>query len=912
MNKIWLEFGHLKKYADFILLHHVDDVAREEIGRAKFLQLSILEVFKDMSQEQLLDFSKEKIREYLQQIVQDNIIDAISENAANWMSNNIPGIPRERISASDVSLINNIRKHSLLKFIPFFTTDQTETLSIISELQDLQAYQQSISIQVYSDIQKDLLFQAKELSQTIINTSPDRVLAFDTDLKVTEWNKTLELATGIHKSDILGKNVFEFFPMFEQTEEGKSLRKVLKGEHVKLNNLPFRNTKGFYKADIVPLYNEFNDIIGGLSRITDITERKLAEESIRKSEQQLMEAQEIAHFGSYDWDIVHDSTTVSAELYRIFGASPGDPDFSYNIHFQKVIHPEDAIRVAQDLQKAFESLQPYESEFRIVLPHGITKFVSSRGKVVADEHGKAIRLIGTVQDISPRKQAEHELQTLNAELEQRVSQRTKALEDSEKRYRFMAESVPAVVWTANPDGSIDYYNKKLTDYTGLAAEEITGSGWKTLPYPQDMQVTIDAWESALKSGKEFKVEHRIKVKSGNYRWMQSRALPLKDATGKIAKWFGTTIDIEDEKLAERRLKESEEKYRVLSESIPQLIWTCSANGDADYFNKQWLRYTGQTMEQALHSGWTTALHPHDLARTIKKWSKAVSSKTRYQAQYRLRRQDGNYRWFLAKGLPIKNKNGEVIKWFGTTTDIHDQKITEAELIQKNEQLVSINNDLDNFIYTASHDLKAPVSNIEGLINAMMEPIEQGSQEESVELLNMMKNSVTRFKTTIRDLTEIAKIQKEALEDVEDIDCKEVIDDVLQSINDIIVSNHACIELDLHDITGFKFSRKNFKSIVYNLLSNGIKYRDHLRPPLVKLSLKKTDKFICLTVSDNGLGIEETKIGKMFAMFKRFHDHVEGTGIGLYLVKKIVDNAGGKINVESKLGEGTSFYVYLPA
>lgn len=235
----------------------------------------------------------------------------------------------------------------------------------------------------------------------------------------------------------------------------------------------------------------------------------------------------------------------------------------------------------------------------------------------------------------------------------------------------------------------------------------------------------------------------------------------------------------------------------------------------------------------------------------------------------------------------------------------------SELIEKNLELVKINNDLDNFIYTASHDLKAPVSNIEGLIHALTDSISESSRKDEIvkSILSMILASIDRFKTTIQDLTEITKIQKNVDEEIATINIPEMIEDVKLSIRDMIINSDAKIKVECNCPT-IVFSKKNFKSILYNLISNAIKYRAYDRTPEISIVAKELDDYNLLMVEDNGLGIDEKKKGQMFTMFKRFHDHVEGTGVGLYIVKRIIDNAGGKIEVDSKLNKGTAFRLYF--
>ena len=235
----------------------------------------------------------------------------------------------------------------------------------------------------------------------------------------------------------------------------------------------------------------------------------------------------------------------------------------------------------------------------------------------------------------------------------------------------------------------------------------------------------------------------------------------------------------------------------------------------------------------------------------------------------------------------------------------------AELEDINSELKKVNSDLDNFVYTASHDLKAPMSNIEGLMTALTDMVGVNDpNREMDDLIAMINKSIDRFKKTIQDLTEITKIQKGLDGDSEIINLEEMIEDVKLSIHEVIMESGAQIICNLKECNNVKFSRKNLKSVIFNLLSNAIKYRSPERKANVVITAKQEKDYVVICVKDNGLGMNIKDTTKIFSMFKRLHDHVEGSGVGLYLVKRIVTNAGGKIEVESEIGEGSTFTVYI--
>ncbi|WP_198172487.1 PAS domain-containing protein [Hymenobacter ginkgonis] len=234
-----------------------------------------------------------------------------------------------------------------------------------------------------------------------------------------------------------------------------------------------------------------------------------------------------------------------------------------------------------------------------------------------------------------------------------------------------------------------------------------------------------------------------------------------------------------------------------------------------------------------------------------------------------------------------------------------------ELAAANQQLIRTNSDLDNFIYTASHDLRTPITNIEGLLQALRLELPTPVQGEEVGyIMGLMQESINRFKGTIGYLTEVSSLQKEYEQPTANVYLAEIIKDVLLDLAPRVKQTGAQFDTDVAECPAIAFSRKNLRSVVYNLLSNAIKYRSPERPLRVQLRSQQVEDYVLLEVRDNGLGLDLARTPKLFGMFQRFHTHVDGSGLGLYMVKKMVENAGGKIEVQSQVGVGTVFSVYF--
>jgi len=365
-------------------------------------------------------------------------------------------------------------------------------------------------------------------------------------------------------------------------------------------------------------------------------------------------------------------------------------------------------------------------------------------------------------------------------------------------------------------------------------------------------------------------------------------------------------EVTDQVRARQKIEESEARFRIMADAAPNQVWAVNPEGNIRYANQAFLNFVGTSLAQYQATGWSAYLHPEELDLAQQTLQAAIRTRTLYGLEHRMRRPDGQYRWLLSQGAPSFYPNGELYGYVGSAIDITDLK-------QANEQLVRINVDLDNFIYTASHDLKAPISNIEGLLYLLQEelPAEVAQQDAVGATLVRMFHSVERFKRTIDHLTEISKLQKENAPTTTLVNLALLVEDVRQDLLPQLQAVGARLVVDVPDLPPVQFSEKNLRSVVYNLLSNAVKYRSPARTPHIDVRAHIRPGHTVLEVHDNGLGLATSQLARLFGMFQRFHDHVEGTGIGLYMVKRMVENVGGRIEVHSQFGAGTTFFVFLP-
>ncbi|MBO9702196.1 MAG: CHASE domain-containing protein [Sporocytophaga sp.] len=471
----------------------------------------------------------------------------------------------------------------------------------------------------------------------------------------------------------------------------------------------------------------------------------------------------------------------------------------------------------------------------------------------------------------------------------------------------ITDTVTAAIFVINRNGFVTFINPAVTKITGYRPEDFREKTFYDVmhqsrkgPY-KNFDPARNIYQTILQGIHVHDQEDILISKDGRLFPALCSASPILENGVPL----GTLVEVKDitgEKKAKETIAKNLETKNFLLEAMPDKVWTADGNGIFNFFGHNWEQYSGHTINEFLKKGMDLITYFEDKVQNDKTITQLLQEHKPFQIEHRFKREDGEYRWHLTRGFPQMSKNGDVEMWVGTSTDIHEQKL-------QLEELKMINVDLDNFIYTASHDLKAPISNMEGLVDALK--IAGENKDERSELIELMNKSLLRLGRTINDLTEIAKIQKQKDWTNEVVKFSEIVEEVIEDLQRFIEEADAKINLEFN-VSAIKFSKKNLRSIFYNLISNAIKYKKSDTAPIVDVRTFLEKDKIVIFAKDNGLGIKQENKKRVFEMFRRLHAHVEGSGMGLYIVKRIVENAGGTIDIESKAGEGTTFRIYLPA
>lgn len=493
----------------------------------------------------------------------------------------------------------------------------------------------------------------------------------------------------------------------------------------------------------------------------------------------------------------------------------------------------------------------------------------------------------------------------------------KKLEESENRFRALVNASSDVVYRMNADWTV------MRNLEGSGILSDTGEpilNWRDkYIHPGDQEKVIKVTNEAIAKKSIVELEHRVLNSDGTMSWTFSRAIPVLDEQGNIIEWFGSATDITAQKEVQEIIKESEEKFRQLADLVPQIIWAGDPDGFVDYYNKRWYEYTAISENEFGDSSWIPLVHPDDASLVVEFWYNSVQTGNPYQIEFRLKNGiTGQYRWFLSKALPIIDKTGVIKKWFGTCTDIHEQKtITEkleSLVAERTKELQRSNDDLQQFAHVASHDLKEPVRKIKTFTSRLEDHLQGKLDESAMKYIDRVHVATDRMFNMIDGVLAYSKINAD-LQKPTLIDLNEVLKNIE---TDLEVSLHKTGgKLHYDDLPSLEGASVLIYQLFYNLINNSIKFSKPDTPPqitiLSKIVIENERKFAVITLSDNGIGFEQNQAERIFETFTRLNskDRYEGTGLGLSLCKKIAERHDGIITATGSPDTGATFSITLP-
>ena len=510
-------------------------------------------------------------------------------------------------------------------------------------------------------------------------------------------------------------------------------------------------------------------------------------------------------------------------------------------------------------------------------------------------------------------QAKQEIRRLNEELEQRVIERTEDLaaanvelrkeiaerRRAEDRLLLVIDTIPAMVFTALPDGSVDFVNRQWLEYLGLSLEDVLGWGWGPTIHPEDRTRSIDHWRSTIAAGQAAENELRVRRADGMYRWILGRFVPLHDESGKIVRWYGVSTDIDDRKRAEEALRGSEDRLRLVIDTIPIMAWSLRPDGIVDFLNQRWMDYAGLSLEEYVEEP-TGPIHPEDIPRVIERWREQMLIGEGYEQEMRLRRADGKYRWFLVRTVPLRDEQGNLVKWYGVSIDIEDRKRAEEQLNSTTAQLRALSASLQSAreeeatrIAREIHDeLGGALTSLKWDLESLDRVISESRDSQLKVLRGKIEGMLRLSETTISAVRRISSELRPSV--LDDLGLAEAIEWQTRQVQDRtgIIAQFDCRLENVH--LNQEQSTAIFR-IFQEALTNVLR---HAQATRVEIVMKEEPGEFVLTVSDNGRGITEDDKSRL-------------QSLGLLGMRERADLIGAEIDVAGVEAQGTVVTVRVP-
>ncbi|MBW4676221.1 MAG: PAS domain-containing protein [Desmonostoc geniculatum HA4340-LM1] len=634
----------------------------------------------------------------------------------------------------------------------------------------------------------------------------------------------------------------------------------------------------------------------------DITERKQTEEQLRISNERFQLAAAAVNCLIYDWDLENDRIERTEGLTKILGYSLKETPTTHQ-WWKEQIHPEDREGLIHHFHAIVSANENhYTVEYRARHKDQEYRYVLDQGVITRDANGQVIRAVGSTTDISDRKRAEF------------------ALQESEAKFRRIVESNIIGIYFGDFNGRVYEANDAFLETFGYTREDLAAGiiRWNSMTPPEYQTLDHQKIQELQVSGVCTPFEKEYLHKNGT-RIPVLLGIARIESTKDNGYSVCFVLDLTQRKRAELALRESEERYRYLSNAMPQLVWICNPQGECEHVNERWYEFTGQSVEEAMGFGWTKTIHPDDTEAAMAGWTQALQTGELYQQEIRYQKRDGSSSWHLVRGVPIKNQQGSIIKWFGTSTDIDDRKHLEAErnqLLQLEQaaraQAEAANRTKDEFVAIVSHDLRSPLNAILGWVQLLRtRKFDEANLAKALETIERNARSQEKLLEDLLNMSRIlqGKLQLEVSQVNLGVVVGAAIETAYPSANAKNIRLESIIDRSISTISG---DINRLLQVLGNLLTNAIKFTPS--GGKVEVRLFGNGSHAQITVSDTGMGISPEFVPYVFERYHQGHPtHKQaGLGLGLAIARHLVELHGGSIQVTSPgVGLGATFTIKLP-
>ncbi|WP_425374426.1 AAA family ATPase [Mesorhizobium kowhaii] len=624
------------------------------------------------------------------------------------------------------------------------------------------------------------------------------------------------------------------------------------------------------------------------------SERKRAEEELRRSEAYLAEAQRLSRTGSFGWSIATGEVIWSDETFRIFGYDKA-PSVTTEMVVQRT-HPDDRAAVQQTIDSAARDVKDFSHEYRLLMPDGAVKQVHAVAHAVKDSPGN-IEFLGAVTDVTAAKRAEE------------------ALRESEQRFRDYAEIASDWLWETGPDHRFIHLSEQLAIFGTSPARRIGLTRWD---FATDLDEEPEKWRrhiATLETHQPFRgFVFRVAADDGSARYIATSGKPMFDADGEFRGYRGTGTDVTALVRAEQALRESERSARSALDGIVGLVAIMTPNGEVETVNRQCLEYFGRSLVEQRDWQATDMVHPEDLPQMLENFKRAMASKIPYHFEQRLRRFDGEYRWFETRGGAVRDDTGRIMRWYVLLTDIEDRIRALARLDQMQSDFAHMNrvSVMGELAASLSHEITQPIAAARNNARAAMHFLDRKSPDlgEIGEALACIVDDADRagdIVDRIRDQIKKAPPRKSRF------DLNEAINDVIVLTRSAFAKNRVSVQTRLMEgLAPVEGDRVQLQQVVLNLILNAIEAMSTVEEGRRELSISTEQTGtggVLVSVRDTGPGIDPEHGERVFQAF--YTTKASGVGMGLSISRSIIDAHRGRLWADANEPRGAVFQFSLP-
>jgi len=629
--------------------------------------------------------------------------------------------------------------------------------------------------------------------------------------------------------------------------------------------------------------------------------KKISQQQLLQNKNLLHQALQAADMGVWEYELSTQNMIWSSEHEKLFGLAQGAFDGRYET-FESFIHPDDRQIVKQSLQLATNQQEILNTKFRIVWADGSLHWLEYCGKLIYDEKGQRLAISGIGMNIDARIQAKEALQNINLELEDKVKQRTLALQETEARYRAIVEDQTELIVRYRPDSTVVFANDAYCHYFGMKQEEIISQSYAPVVFADDLEYVNRQVQSISAANPIVMITNRVVV-NGEIRWTQWNNHLLVDENGKAVELQAVGRDITPWKQAEDALQISEERLKLALEGSGDGLWDWDIPSSKVYVSPRWLEMLGYAENELSVnlSNWENLIHPDDKSWVLDLLKDHLqNSNARYAFDYRVQTKSGEWKWIANFGKVVaRDRDGKPLRMVGTHKDISDRKKAEEQLQLSSERISLANAELsraarlkDEFLAGMSHELRTPLNAILGMSEILLEELHGRINSNQKQSVTLIESSGKHLLNLINDILDLSKIEagKMALE-ISSVEIQQLCKDSLSFVKEMAYKKNIQILYDIaHGIDHVQLDERRIRQVLINLLNNAVKFTPEGGKVNLSVSCPEPEK-IEFVVSDTGIGIATDQMDKLFQPFMQIDSKLSrrysGTGLGLSLVRRII-------------------------